>query len=475
MNPTAHPRLCFLRAAPVALLVAVGLAASSAPSYEIDLTVDWDAGTYAGTAHVVVANEGDEPLDELVFRLFANDRKIYGAASMRVPSAFCGQDELMVVDSPDPTVLSIIPPAPIDPGQTASLTLRFEGTAGRSIAGIPGETAGYGILTKNAGSFVLTSFYPILAVHDDGEWQTFSTCGFGDALWSEASDYDVTVTAPTGVVPAATGTLVRSDVRTENTVHRFRAESARDFALVLMRGFQETELQSGSHTFRSWFLPSEGGAAERTLRVASGAADTYERRIGPLQYDEVELVGVPLARAAGVEFTGLILLASSYAQHVFETFFDILVSHEMAHQWFYAAVGNDPARYPWLDEGPATYLSNVYLEENGLAAEAEGEVRRWQESYQRVRTFYPHLTIAEPSCGYPRSDAYGDFAYEGAAWFLHSIRTLIGDDAFFEGFSRYYAESTGRIGAPEDLLSAFERAAGRDLGSLYEVFGLKME
>jgi len=468
-----HPIRPLFCAALIALLLA--LQSLAGPSYQIDLDVDWDAGTFAGTSQVTFSNDGAQPLNEVVFRLFANDEGIYGGASIRVASASSGSTELDLSDPSDPTVLSAILPTPLAPGQTTSLTLRFEGAAGRSIAGIPGQTSGYGILTRNTNSFVLTSFYPILAVRDDAGWQTSSTCGVGDALWGEAGDYSVAVSAPPGVVPAGTGTLVRSDVQTDSTVHRFSVESARDFALVLLRGFDEAELQSGSHTFRTWFTPSERGAAERTLLVASGATDVYERRIGPLQFDEVELVGVPLARAAGIEFSGLILLAASYAQRAFEPFYDILVSHEMAHQWFYAAVGTDPAVHPWLDEGPATYLSNLYLEESGRTAQAESEVRRWQDVYRRAKGLYPHLTIAEPTCGYPRSDAYADFAYEGAAWFLHSIRGVIGDDAFFEGLSTYYDAAAGEIATPEDLLSAFERAAGRDLDSLYEAFGLRSE
>src|SRR3954471_2529743 len=34
--------------------------------------------------------------------------------------------------------------------------------------------------------------------------------------------------------------------------------------------------------------------------------------------------------------------------------------HEIGHQWFYALVGDDQARDPWLDEGLASWAEAVY-------------------------------------------------------------------------------------------------------------------
>jgi len=36
-----------------------------------------------------------------------------------------------------------------------------------------------------------------------------------------------------------------------------------------------------------------------------------------------------------------------------------LVSHEIAHLWFYGLVGNNQARGPWLDEAFASYAQRI--------------------------------------------------------------------------------------------------------------------
>jgi len=443
------------------------------PSYEIDLDVAWDTGTFAGTLRVTTENATSAPLDELVFRLFPNDAAIYGEAWLEVLGVSAGGTPLSIRAQSNSTVLPAILPSPLEPGQTTSLVLQFHGQAGGSPETVTDGSTGYGILTRNDRSFVLTAFYPILAVVDDTGWRIGETCGLGDALWAESSDYDVTVSTSPAAAPAATGRLL-SSVSEEGAglaIHRFRATAVRDFALVLTQGYAQAELQTGSHTLRSWFSPTEEAATERTLTIASQSVSVFERRIGPLAYEEIDLVGVPLHRAAGVEFSGLILLSSARARNPSETFYEILVSHEMAHQWFYASVGNDPTLHPWLDEGPATYLSNLYLEEAGDPAAAAFEVRDWQQTYGRIRHSHAHLSIGEPTCRFARSTAYGAYAYSGGAWFLHSIRQVIGDDAFFEGLSSYYAMFFERIATPSDLFDAFDLAAGYPLHDVYETFG----
>ena len=36
------------------------------------------------------------------------------------------------------------------------------------------------------------------------------------------------------------------------------------------------------------------------------------------------------------------------------------VPHEIAHQWFYAAIGNDSYKEPWLDEGFVSSVKTCY-------------------------------------------------------------------------------------------------------------------
>jgi len=296
-------------------------------------------------------------------------------------------------------------------------------------------------------------------------------CEYGDALWSDASDYTVRLTADSTLSPASTGQLISSSALGDITLHRIQAEGARDFALVLTSDLAETELQTGSHTFRAWFSSRQTQAATQALTHALTALDLYTDLLGPLPFDEIDLVEVPLYRAAGVEFTGLILLSTNYSMRSSEAIYAILVSHEMAHQWFYATVGSDPVSEAWLDEGPATFLSNIFLDHIGRTLGALSERELWEGGYGTAQANDPTAFIGAPSCEFRTSSTYSSHVYGGAAHFLQTIRDDVGDAAFFAGLRTYYESHIGEIGTTQSLLASFAEACECDLSEIYEAFG----
>ena len=73
----------------------------------------------------------------------------------------------------------------------------------------------------------------------------------------------------------------------------------------------------------------------------------------------------------GMEYPGLIMITSDEEFHQFskddEIYFTTriheVVSHEIAHQWFYGIVGNDEVNEPWLDESYANFSEKLYFKE----------------------------------------------------------------------------------------------------------------
>jgi len=457
------------------ILLLAGLTASigawGRPSYDMDLSVDCEMGAYAGEIIVTTENPTELPLDRLIFRLFPNDQVIYAGASLAVQGATQGNISLELKLEDDPTILTIPLLEPLGPGQTASLTLRFKGSVGPSPARTSARSSGYGILTKNDSSLVLTSFYPLLAPFDGSSQVVHPVCEYGDTLWSDAADYTVQLTADSGFLPASTGRLTSSTPLGSIMLHDFQADGARDFALVLTSGLAEVELQSGSRTLRAWFSPMRPEAAAQALTLASSAADLFTDLIGPLPFDEIELIEVPLRHAIGVEFSGLILLSADYSAGWRQDIYSILVSHEMAHQWFYAAVGNDPVSEAWLDESLATFLSNIFLDHIGRTASASREQELWITGYVYAQQDDPRARIGMPSCDFDSSSTYSSHVYGGGAYFLQTLRNQVGDEVFFDALQAYYAAHIGRICTTDALLAAFKNACECDLSEIFASFG----
>ena len=60
------------------------------------------------------------------------------------------------------------------------------------------------------------------------------------------------------------------------------------------------------------------------------------------------------SQSSGLEYPGALQFGDTAPDDLAD-----LAAHELAHQWFYALVGNDQARDPWLDEAFATYSQAV--------------------------------------------------------------------------------------------------------------------
>ena len=84
--------------------------------------------------------------------------------------------------------------------------------------------------------------------------------------------------------------------------------------------------------------------ARAFLKSAIASLERYSAMYAPYPWLTYTVVGMA-DLTNGFEYPTLVYQPAS----------DANVAHETAHQWFYSLVGNNQARDPWLDEGPATW------------------------------------------------------------------------------------------------------------------------
>ncbi len=445
--------------------------AAEAPHYTIDLHVDYEAGTFAGEVQVAYENTTGSELNELFFRLYANGAGIYGTASIRVTETRIEDRRIETALYVEGTVLLVPLPEPLLPGDRLVVTFAFEGNAEDWRQG-PSSPRVYGLLTRTPHAMTLTAFYPVLAFRTEAGWGLEPVFAFGDALMSDAATYDVTLTVPVGIDVAASGRLVAHSEEDEFSVHRYAVARARDFSAVLLDGYVQQVAEGDGLSVRTWFTSEKGRAAETTMDRGIKSLRLFSGLFGGPPYAEVEFAEVPLQVAAGVEFSGLILVGTSFAEDPDDVFYDIIISHEVAHQWFYGGVGSDPVEHPWLDESLATYLSYLYLDAYAAPGVAENVLGRWEDTYKAVRLEASHETIASPIYAFGESSTYSRLIYSGSGVFIHAVRQAIGDTPFFTALADYYAQNDGKIASPRDLIAAFETSCACELEELLREFDL---
>jgi hypothetical protein len=407
------------------------------------------AGAVRGEA--VVSGVAEGPLSELVFRLYpaALDPTYLWITEV----SQTGQP--LAWDQVHPTTLVV--PMELRAGQTFSVRLQFQG----QLPPLP-ATAGYGIYARSPQAMVLAQAYPVLAPWEEGEWWVRPVLRWGDALVAEVADYTVQVQLPPGWEVVATGV----EEKLGPGEFSVRGENLREFLFVALRGYQTASQTWGGVEVESWFLPSHREAGKAAARISGQAVVLYQELFCPYPFPELEVVEVPLKDAAGVEYPGLILGGESYYARYpeGEEFFAEIFAHEVAHQWWYALVGNDQVQEPWLDEALATYSSGCYLVAHG--GDWEELIQWWELAYERASQHNPEAMISDPLEKFPAGIGYGGIVYRGGAVFFHQLRQLMGDEPFFRALRRYAETYAWQLARGEDLLAILQEESPVSLREL---------
>lgn len=141
---------------------------------------------------------------------------------------------------------------------------------------------------------------------------------------------------------------------------------------------------------------------------------------------------------------------------------DNLVAHELAHQWFGDLLTCRNWSHAWLNEGFATYFTNLWIEHDKGRdqflfdmAETQFGVRGADFGASRKPTVTD--VYAEPA------DLFGSRIYGRGACILHMLRGMLGEDVFWSGIQRYIDLNQYRSVTTDDLRHAMEAAAKVDL------------
>lgn len=146
---------------------------------------------------------------------------------------------------------------------------------------------------------------------------------------------------------------------------------------------------------------------------------------------------------------------------------DAVNVHEMAHSYFGDAVVCRDFAHAWLKESWATYIEQVWREDEFSAEEGQ------YVYYDNARAY-----MIEADSRYKRAivnrhfrsswDMYDRHLYPGGACRLHMLRRELGDEVFWTAVQDYLKRFNGKVVETDDFRLVMEEHSGRTLGQFFD-------
>ena len=346
---------------------------------------------------------------------------------------------------------------PLQPGESVIIKMEFEETVPES-----GGDYYYGVFGYNGGILSLAHAYPSILVYNEQGWNNQMPDLDGDPLYSDSSFYLVSVDAPADLVLVASGMEVQHSESAGRQWILLADGPARDFYLAASSTFEKQSEVVGELTVNSYAPTGLKKYAFTALKVAETAIGDFSRRYAPYPYTEFDIVSI-FTSAAGVEFPGL----TSVAENVLNgaDFQELVVAHEVGHQWFYNLVGNATQDQPWLDESMAEFVTwQYYLDRYGTQ-----NAQSYREEMEKVWNMLDNgkIPIGLPVSAYT-SEEYDAIVYNRGPLFILALRDRLGQDAFDRFIRSYTQRYQWMIATTADFKQLAEETCACDLIQLFE-------
>jgi len=404
--------------------------AGGRPAYTLDVLLDYAAHSLTVEETIAYPNQAGTVLDSLVLAVEPNRWSGFWLAEIKVGGTVSTAHTL------SGSRLDLPLGQPLGPGETVTLGLRYS-------LFLPQTSADH-IYGVNSYQVNLVDWFPFVVPYDPLQgWLWREPSVTGEHLVYDLSDFAVRIRPSDPTLPltiAAPGTaMIDGGVRT------FHLAGARTFAFSASAQYLVETTMVGDVLIASYYLPGNQAGGQAYLQAAARAVALYSDLFAPYPYDNLGLVEAVFPD--GMESDGLVFLSKNFYDTYDGSAQNNLTAigvHEVAHQWWFALVGNDQALEPWLDEALCTYSEWMYYKH------IHPDLVWWWWNF-RVKAFNPtgyvNISIYEGGSFRP----YVNAVYLRGAYFLDALRLRIGDEAFYAFLKDYVSQMTGRRAAAADF------------------------
>ena len=491
--------------------------------YDINAEFHPKTGRLEGSEKITYHNNSPDTLKYIALRLYMNLYKKGIDRDYKVPPedlhngieikrlAYNGNrmDSLDGDRSKNWSTLKMIRlPKPIHPGGKANLSIDWE-------VELP-EKKKYRFGEHGENNWFVAYWYPRISVYDDissvyfgdrgayiSGWHTRPWTG-REEFYNDFSDFDVNLSLPNNYLVWATGILQHpeshfkpkilkryrmahesdtvvpiitsediqsNEILKSGNAWNFKAENVPDFAFATARDYlwDGTSVIADSSEDRRVFVdavyPEDYKQFHRAAKVGSKVIGLYPEEVIPLSFPFPGLTvfnGGNLG-GGGMEFPMIINIKDSNNQYLIE----LLVAHELIHNYFPFYVMTNESDYAFMDEGLTTFFEGETLmrisndNKNGEVPRASNLFKYMSGSIREVPPMVRSYLISE-------DPAYFQHGYARPLIAYVALKEMLGEEIFTKAMKTFMDRWKGKQPTPYDFFFTFEDVLNRDLSWFWE-------
>lgn len=335
----------------------------------------------------------------------------------------------------------------------------------------------YSRLGRMDNFYNLVAWYPKPAVYDSDGWHTMPYLSMGE-FYSEYGNFDVEMSVPTGYNVAHSGAADKQISNNGYEIFKSHLSNAHDFSWFTSPNFhkitKEIILDNGQNVLLQVFRSTNNSIWENSIAFAQDALQYMATYMGDYPYNTLTIVeGKDEGMGGAMEYPSIKIIKNVKDEQTLEYY----IAHEIAHSWFYAALGSNERTEAFFDEGLATYLEQKYTsdkyksgyynrtmppmlvnhEKPPLRHLAEAQICR--HMHQPLRTDIEDLSLIN----------YGLNSYQIGSTLIFHIESLIGEEKLNSLIKVFYHDWKFKHPKFNDFINFIENQTGLDLIGINEI------
>ena len=291
-------------------------------------------------------------------------------------------------------------------------------------------------LGKTSVGVNLADFFPTICKIEDGKFKELSYSPIGDPFLADLHDYKVDATIPSEYSIASSGFPTLTVVDGTHTTYSYELLNGRDFALALSKNYKVFCKTQGDVVYTYYGFSDDG---EQCLNQMIDCTEFYSKSFGSYQYKSLSLAECDFV-FGGMEYSGLCFI--NYNLPTEEKM--QIIAHEVAHEWWHSAVGNDQNESAYLDEGLAEYSTYLYTLNANNKKIANEQINSAKLAYKSFFTVEETLSgkantiMNRELCSFKNEYEYANIAYNKSLIMFYEYGKAIGEESAIKKLASLY-------------------------------------